>query len=142
MIRILDELEIWGVYDRGLPNRERIVIRTKAPVSLGDYIMFLGVPGEGQTAWPLIDHVYWFGPENLVIPMWVFVYTGTGQRLISSEEKTGEPALVLHWGKTRTVLHDPNIVPVIVSIEGIFVSPISPYLGLSANGGVTRRIGT
>ena len=131
MLRILDELQIVGVWDRGIPNKERIAIKTYRTTNLVDYFLFLGVPVGNQTAVPLTDNVLHLGQSIMGViepPTWVIVYTGPGETKLTTIKPSGESALVLHWGKKETALHNPNVVPVLLSAEGIFVSPHSGIL--------------
>lgn len=130
MLRVLYELEIAGIWDRGIPNKERIAIRATQEVDLSNYLLFLGVPVADQAAIPLTTDLFWFGKEIVVPPTWVIVYTGPGERKITSMKDSNEPALVLHWGKLNTVLNNTNVVPIIVSLEGVLVGPHSSYLKL------------
>jgi hypothetical protein len=121
MVRILDEIEIFGVYDRGVPNEERIALRVKRQINLRDYLMILGVPISEQLAFPLEGNLYHFSSELVDSPAWIFFYTGTGERRITREVQTGEPAIVIHWGKQYTILNDERVVPVILGIDGVLV---------------------
>ena len=130
MLRILDELSIIDVWERGVPNRERIAIKAVNEVDLSNYLLFLGLPLADQLVFPLNEHLFWFGKEIVVPPTWVIVYTGPGERKITTMKHTGEPALVLHWGKKHTVLNDPDVAPVVVGLEGVLVGPRRSYLSL------------
>lgn len=127
MLRILEELQIIGVWDRGVPNQERIAIKATQETDLSNYLLFLGVPLGQQFAFPLNEDLFWFGKEIIVPPTWVIVYTGPGERKITTMRDSREPALVLHWGKKTTILGHPNVVPVLVSLEGVLVAPHPSY---------------
>lgn len=135
MFRLLEELEIVGVWDRGTPNKERIAIRTRAEVNLGNYLLFLGIPTGDQSAIPLTADLFWFGNEIVATSTWVIIYTGPGKPKITKMQHSQEPALVLHWGKPITILNNTNVVPVIVSLEGVLVGPHPGYLRLPKGGG-------
>lgn len=133
LLRILEEFEIVGVWERGVPNKERIAIKAKQSVDLSNYLLFLGVPLSDQTAFPLTTDIFWFGKEIVDSGTWVILYTGPGDRKYTKMESIGEPALVLHWGKKTTILNSENIVPVMVSLEGVLVGPHPPFLELPHN---------
>lgn len=137
MARILAELEITGVWERGIPNRERIAIKVKEPLDLSNYILVLGIPIAEQIAVPLEDHAFYFGKETIYPPHWIIIYTGPGDRKLTHMQDSREPALVLHWGKPTTILNDERIVPVLISFEGILVGPHSQALRLIDKTGKT-----
>lgn len=49
----IDELSLLGVYDRGVPNEERLVIYANETVNLGQYGIMIGVRLADGTAFPL-----------------------------------------------------------------------------------------
>ena len=130
LLRTLHEFEIIGVFDRGIPNTERIVIRVKEQIQLTNYLLMLGIPVGENHAIPLNFDVFWFGDDILDPLTWIFIYTGPGQRRITTLNNTNDPAVVMHWGKRNTILNNENITPVLVSIEGVLVAPHQEYLSI------------
>src|SRR5438477_222659 len=106
----ITELTIVGIYDRGKPNLERIVIRPNMELDLGRYGLILGVKQSNGMAIPIWDHFFWFGDGLVRPPDWVFIYTGPGQAQQSKTNLTQELAYVLHWGKKQTVLENVNVI--------------------------------
>ena len=52
IVNNITELTLKGVYDRGVPNQERIVIISNETVNLGKYGLMIGVRSTGNTAFP------------------------------------------------------------------------------------------
>ncbi len=116
------ELEIWGVYDRGVPNAERIVFKPRIQVNLGNYIVTIGFqPQPGTPATLIQNQLFWFGELLVTPPSWVFLYTGPGTPTITHENMTKEPVQSLYWGSKQTLFSNGSIVPVILRLNGIEV---------------------
>lgn len=115
------ELEMCGVYDRGVPNKERVGLRAILPLNLRDYVMMIGVTTGTGGAWPLIDSALWLGDMAISPPCWIFVFTGPGETLISQENFTSEPAHAIHWGRKRTIFDDPKLIPILLRIDAVEV---------------------
>lgn len=123
----ITELTIIGVADRGVPNRERILLRPAEAVNLQAFFITLGVRAEqpGMIR-PLHDHVFWFPEEIVSPPSWIVVYTGPGSPGKSTIPESGQPAYTFHWGKQQTVLNDANIVPVLFGLGSVLVPSVEP----------------
>lgn len=121
MSSIYPNIEIFGVYDRGVPNQERIVLRVNSPTSLNNYFLFLGYSSNQNenTVWPYTDNFLWLTGVNMDVPGWIFVYTGKGTPSISSEKITKQPLQTLYWNKESVVLENFNIFPALSSFGPI-----------------------
>lgn len=117
MSSVHPNIELFGVYDRGVPNEERIVLRVNAATSLKDYFLVLGYTDgkAGNSIWPANDNFLWLTDINMDVPSWVFVYTGKGKPGISIEKVTNQPLQTLYWNKENVVLDNPNINPALAS---------------------------
>src|SRR5262249_31570481 len=122
-------LHLEGVWDRGVPNTERIALRPTRPVNLGEYVVGLGVRTPDGATFPLRDDFMWLEEGVLEPPAWVFIYTGPGVRRFTTVMGTTEPALVLHWGRDHTVLNDARVYPVVYHLEGILTPQSEITLG-------------
>lgn len=111
MIEPLPPLELFGVYERGVPNRERIVLRVNAPVQLREYGIVLGWDAPGNTLYPATDNFLWLGPTFIDVASWVFVYTGSGQQTMTQEINSKDPAHVVYWNRSDVILKNPEIKP-------------------------------
>ena len=120
LVGLIGELVIQGVYDRGVPNQERILIRPTQAVNLGQYGIMLGVnnPQALNSALPINDYLFWFG-DGIVEPQsWIFLYTGPGTAR-KTEMQNKEPAYVLHWGRTHTVFAGSSVVPILFRVDAV-----------------------
>ncbi|MEK7763986.1 MAG: hypothetical protein AAB433_20635 [Nitrospirota bacterium] len=122
MLRILGELIIHAVADRGVPNKERIYLQATTDLNLGTYLLSIGYPVGNQKIYPSSDNFFWLGNEVVSANTWVVVYTGPGHPKVTAMSDTKEPALVLHWGKSQTILSDADLHPFVLSVDGIFVA--------------------
>jgi hypothetical protein len=125
-LRQIDELEFVGIYDRGVPNKERIVLRPTRRITLAEYVVNLGLKAPGGLVRPLPNNLFWFSDEiTIEPPYWIFLYTGPGERLFTTLRSTKEPALVLHWGRPMTILQNPQVEPLVFHLGGI-LQPSAP----------------
>jgi hypothetical protein len=116
-----DPLELFGVYDRGTPGKERIVLRALEPVSLSAYAVILGADAGSGNIIPFHDHFYWLGNTTLAAGSWVFLYTGAGQAMITTETNTRTPVQALYWGKAAVVFTNPLIIPAVLRAGDVMV---------------------
>lgn len=122
------ELTIVGVFDRGVPNRERIALQANDTVNLGRYGLMIGVRGDTGSAFPIRDNLLWFGDGFLEKGDWLFVYTGPGQPKVTKLPSNEERLISAHWGRTQTVLHNPDIVPILFRVDAVQVPNDVPML--------------
>lgn len=118
----IGELVIQDVYDRGVPNQERILIRPTQAVNMGQYGIMLGVKDSQtiESALPVNDCLFWFG-DGIVEPQsWIFIYTGPGTGR-KTEMQNKEPAYVLHWGRTHTVFANSLVVPILFRVDAVYL---------------------
>ncbi|NOT08068.1 MAG: hypothetical protein HOP28_07675 [Gemmatimonadales bacterium] len=112
------ELTIVGVFDAGVPNKERVVLRPTETLNLAAFALVLSTVADGGVL-PLADQFFWFGEKWVTPPAWIVVYTGPGQYRESAYQGTGEPVLELHWGRSTVVLNLPDIALSLVRIGAI-----------------------
>ncbi len=117
----LENLEIFGVYDRGVPNSERIVLRANGPVDLSWYCLLLGIAGAEESLIPIRDEFLWLGRRTMESPGWVFVFTGAGQEGISQEKFTKDPIHMVYWHKPNVILENKEIIPALIMISSVQV---------------------
>lgn len=117
------DLDIFGVYDRGVANKERIVLRVNRPVDLSQHFLFLGVRGpmNSEVVFPIPDQFIWLGNGILDAPSWVFLYTGKGTPTVTRETNTNQPLQYLYWNKTQVALNHPDIIPVLIHSDQLLI---------------------
>ena len=119
-------LEIFGTYDRGVPNLERIVLRANQPLKLSPYCLLIGFHVEGKALFPIPDQFLWLGSLQLEVPSWIFVYTGPGEPGISQEAHTKDPVHTIYWGKESVLFGNPEIVPGLIRVESVEIDNKPP----------------
>src|SRR5262249_13861146 len=108
-------ITLYGVYDRGQPNKERIVLRNDFAVNLAEYGLLRGIKVGDRTATPVRDSFFWFGEVELEVPTLIYVYTGPGSMKFTQAD--GHPAVVFHWGKNETLFNQEILVPIVFRLE-------------------------
>lgn len=119
----IPEFNILGPWDRGIANRERVVLVPNLRVNLASYGVLLGIRN-ATLAVPLTDHFLWLDELEVDSGTWIFIYTGPGTRRFTTVERTNIPAIVVHWGKAQTIFDSPDVVPILFRIGGVrFLEP-------------------
>lgn len=126
MVLSAPELEIFGVYDRGVPNLERIVLRANVAVNLRYYAVLLGYKAPYDTVYPIADQFLWLGAINIEVPSWVFIYTGLGTPGISQEQHTKDPIHALYWNKPQVIFSNADVVPALIRMDHIEIGNKEP----------------
>lgn len=117
----ITELLLVGVYERGIPNKERIVFRAASAVEMGRFGIFLGVKTAPGQALPIRDNFFWFGNGFVNMGDWVFVYTGPGTPRVAQLPNANEKLYTVFWGRNQVILHEPNVVPILVRMDAVTV---------------------
>lgn len=119
MIITPPDLEIFGVYDRGVPNLERIALRVNQPTNLSTYFLILGIraPLGVDMVYPIQDQSLWLGSIFIEVPSWIFIYTGNGTTSVSKEIHTGDPVHTLYWKKPNIIFDHNDIVPALFHFD-------------------------
>lgn len=130
ILNLITELRIVGVFDRGIPNQERIVLSVNEAVNLGQYGLMVGVRGSNGFAFPIRDNLLWFGDATVKKGDWIFVYTGPGEAKGSTLPNTQYNLYSVHWGRQYTMLGDSNVVPLLIRVDAVQVlsENVSPPL--------------
>lgn len=132
-------IEIFGVYSRGVPNEERIILRTSAPVSLFMFALILGRKALSNSVVPIADQFLWLGMTDIAVPSWIFIYTGIGTPTISQETHTKDPIHTLYWNRRKVLLSDPEVVPALIRLDWLEIGSKgeTPVQNLSSNNNQT-----
>lgn len=121
IVESIFELRVVGVYDRGNPNQERIVIVANEVVNMGQFGLILGIRQQKGFAVPIRDNFYWFGDGYVFKGDWIFVYTGPGEARTAELPGATGKLYSLHWGRANTILTHPEIVPILLRVDGVDV---------------------
>lgn len=118
------DLTLVGVFDRGRPNLERIIIEVNVPTQVGEYLLLVGYRAQGhQGAMPLYDQCFWFGEWSASAPSTIFVYTGPGTARATTVAGSDRPAYVLHWARNETIFADQMFVPILTHFDAVSIEP-------------------
>lgn len=111
------DFRLWGVFDRGVPNKERIVLHNRAEMSINtaSYGLLVGLRHENLTT-PLPNRFLWLGEAEIDPGTWMVVYTGPGTARVSQHPNTKEPVVITHWGSKTTMFEDQRLVPILFEI--------------------------
>jgi hypothetical protein len=124
------DLILRDVADRGIPNKERILIYSLSGVDLLNFILGIGYTADDKFVKPFPQYVYYF--EDIVVPAqsWIVVYTGPGQTQVSKLPPPGnEIAFIYHWGLPSVVFQQTGVVPILFRISEMnFASREQPAL--------------
>ena len=112
----VQSLRLIGVWDAGVPNRERVALRVLRRCDLENYALITGLRTNDGFV-PEDSGAYWFDAMLVEPGTWVIVYTGRGQTRHSTMRGSGAPAIVLHWGATQTLFGPPLRRPALVHIN-------------------------
>ena len=117
------EIEFWGVFDPGVPGKERIVFKPIIPINLSGYFVSIAVKDGLGGVRPLFDQAFFFQDIEIGPPAWVFIYTGQGTAAVSFEEHTNAPLHALYWGRQNTIFNSDGLTAVIVRMDGYLSAP-------------------
>ena len=120
------ELTIVGVFEAGVPNRERIILRPTEPINLASFALVLTMTGQDGLVIPLPDHFFWLGERWLVPPAWIVVFTGPGRYQEGIHGSSGVPVIELHWGKSSVLFGPPGIAVSLIRISAIASTILPP----------------
>lgn len=120
----IDTLALVGVFDRGVPNMERVVIRALRATEMAQYAVIVGWNplGPGTPARPLNNLYFWFGDGLVHTNETIFLYTGQGEPRKTTLAGTSDTAYVVHWGMETTLFADTRFVPIIMAMGQILIA--------------------
>jgi hypothetical protein len=118
----LAELFMHPVVDRGVPNLERVPIYVRDQVGMGQFGLMIGSAVQPGLAIPIRDSFFWFG-DGIVNPGdWILVYTGSGiPRTDDWNNPPGSKVYSVHWGRSKTMFANTNIVPILFKTNSVQV---------------------
>jgi hypothetical protein len=118
------DLSLRGVADRGIPNKERILIYSFSAIDLQNFILGIGYTADDKNVTPFRQYVYYF--EDIVVPAqsWIVVYTGPGQTQVSKLPPPGSDiAFIYHWGLPSVVFQQTEVVPILFRVSEMNFPP-------------------
>jgi hypothetical protein len=115
------ELSLLGLYEPGVPGKERIILRPTESVNLAQFGILVGYKVNPQNITPFNDSFFWF-PETVVsTPSWIIVFTGQGKSETVKHPQSGQPVYVFYWGRKKTIFHDSRVSFVVLQMSAVLV---------------------
>jgi len=108
-----------GIFDSGVPNRERIVMRPTQILNLAEFALTVSSVDDNGSVTPIPDLFLWLGELWVTPPSWIVVFTGPGSFNQGAHSQTGETVFELHWGRANTIFGSPNLAVSLLRIGGI-----------------------
>ena len=118
----IEELDLVGVADRGVPNKERIIMRPRWEIeNLQGYIVGLGIVDSTNplSLTPLANFAFFFTECCPELNSWIVLYTGKGEPQVTELPTTGQRAYTFFWGYDRVLFKHPLIIPVVLRVAGM-----------------------
>jgi len=118
------DLSLRGAVDRGIPNKERILIYSFSVIDLMNFILGIGYTVDNKFVTPIRQYMYYF--DDVIVPAnsWIVVYTGPGQTQVSRLPPPGNDiAFIYHWGLPSVVFQQPEVVPILFRISEMNFAP-------------------
>lgn len=122
------ELTIIGVFDRGVPDRERIILKVNDLIDIGQFGILLGIRQQAGVATPLKDNFFWFGDGLVDSGDWIFVYSGAGTVLTDELPGSKNKIYSLHWGRDKTIFNNAEVAPMLFRMDGVLIPVEVPAL--------------
>ncbi len=120
MFNFSDDLSVVGIYDAGVANLERIVLRADQKVDLAGYLLLIALRGQaGGGSIPLRDNMLWLGNTSIDAGDWVYVYTAPGVAQTSTLPNNPNKVVSLYWGKNQTIFQGAHLTAALVKIEHV-----------------------
>ena len=123
IVQSLTELTVAAILNRGVPNKECVSLKANEAVNMGQFGLMLGRYGQGSSAVPYFDNLFWFG-DGLIKPGdWLFVYTGSGKASKIPAANGVNEIFSLFWGKPTTLFAESIITPILFRVDAVSVPP-------------------
>jgi len=121
IVTLVTEITVAGVFDRGVPNQERVVLHINETLNLGQYGLMIGLRSHGGSAFPIRDNLFWFGDGFVKRGDWIYIYTGPGEPKTTTLPNSQEHLYTVHWGRNQTILHHRDLVPILFRVDAVQV---------------------
>lgn len=121
-----DPLVLVDVFDRGVPNMERVGLRATAAVEMRGYAMLIGVKLASGDAIPLNDNFFWFGAGTINPNDWIFLYTTDGKGRKDPIPSSTNLLYSVFWSRPAVIFSNPDIVPILIRVDLARIGPTPP----------------
>jgi hypothetical protein len=114
--------------DKGVLEKERVILKVSADDQLGDYVLLKTKMLEEKTVSNEVTHTYWFGDQEVKSGDLVVIYTKVGVDN-SRKNESGNTSHFYYWNKTEPLwLDDADSLVVMKSLTWRFKTPKSAVL--------------
>lgn len=105
-------IQIQSVVDKGVPDRERLVLRVLQDVDIGDF-MLIRTGFEGNHVTTRVVNTFWFPDRSVNAGDIIVVYSkrGYGKEKEISDSRT---AHFFYWGQDEPLWNNDDVAPVLL----------------------------
>ncbi len=115
------DLQLFGTFDRGIPNKEHIAFRASRPVDLTYYGVVLSVRLASGAGVPVRDNFFWFGPGIINGGDWIYLYTCSGRPTSTPIPNSTNKVYMFFWTRANVLFHNPDLVPLLFKFDAVTI---------------------
>jgi len=104
------------VADKGVKNKERVVLFSEADIDIGQYMLFDTTYLDDGEVSSKLRHSFWFPDIDVEAGDLVVLYTKSGKKKIKKNDD-GSRTIFLYWGLDITVWNKSEDCAVLVKID-------------------------
>ncbi|WP_163934368.1 hypothetical protein [Paraferrimonas sp. SM1919] len=109
------KLEMKSIRDRGIPDKERVVMRALARIDIGQFALIEAGYSNGEINTETGD-CFWFPDKVIDEGDWVVLYTKPGKSK-EKVQKSGSLAHFFYWDKSRAKWSSNSKAPVVLQVD-------------------------
>jgi hypothetical protein len=114
-------LKLFDVFDRGVPNKERLVLRAITPIDGSRFGIMVGLLLGSGNAIPLFDNLFWLGNGTVNTDEWILIFTSAGTATTYIDEPSNSRVHQLYWGRKKVIFHNPDLVPMLFHVPRVVI---------------------
>jgi len=98
------KIEIVGIFDKGVPNNERITLKVLQDCNLMYYSVGKTVYSGPNNISNALKEIFWFSPREVKSGDYIWLYTGNGSEHTHSNT-SGTTTHNFYWRLPKTIFH-------------------------------------
>lgn len=106
------KIRIKSIVDKGVPDRERLVLRVLQDVDIGDF-MLIRTGFEGNHVTTRVVNTFWFPDRSVSAGDIIVVYSKRGYGK-EKEISDGRTAHFFYWGQDTPLWNNDDVAPVLL----------------------------
>lgn len=110
-------IKIVAIRDKGIVDKERIVLKALSNLDLGYFMIFLTSKLGDTTFEGSPDKVFWFPDKEIKKDDFVILYTKSG-RSTEIINKNGTKSHFFYWELNPPIFNKPNKIAVVIEANG------------------------